>query len=238
MWRGWRRNWKTELIESQLRARPGLFVDVGANWGQTMLDHLAASPEGRYLGFEPNAECAAFLQHMIELNGLNRCEVVPAAIGVAAGVVELQLPVAEASMSLATLVPDFRPDLAVRPRHVVCLPGDVALAGQGPISLIKVDVEGAELSVLQGLRSTIHEHRPSVLCEILLADARADHDVHAARVRGIEQLLAEEGYLIQRVDRRQGALQGLTTVESLPTGTWSQAESDRGDYLLTPTDRA
>jgi hypothetical protein len=35
-----------------------------------------------------------------------------------------------------------------------------------PPTVVKIDVEGAELAVLQGMRHTLAEHRPAVICEL------------------------------------------------------------------------
>jgi hypothetical protein len=35
-----------------------------------------------------------------------------------------------------------------------------------PVSLIKIDVEGGELDVLQGAAETLKKHRPAIVCEI------------------------------------------------------------------------
>ena len=52
-------------------------------------------------------------------------------------------------------------------RHVAVFPGDAMLATSGVplVSVLKVDVEGAELQVLEGLRLTL-QTRPFILCEI------------------------------------------------------------------------
>ena len=54
----WRPDWKTQLIRHFLEQRRGLFIDVGANVGQTLLDYLSCSPRHGYLGFEPSIEGA------------------------------------------------------------------------------------------------------------------------------------------------------------------------------------
>ena len=43
-----------------------------------------------------------------------------------------------------------------------------------PPTVVKIDVEGAELAVLEGMRETIGAHRPAIICEL--------HDTHAAFV--------------------------------------------------------
>ena len=40
-----------------------------------------------------------------------------------------------------------------------------------PPTLVKIDVEGAEIAVLEGMRETIERHRPAIICEL--------HDTHA-----------------------------------------------------------
>ena len=47
-----------------------------------------------------------------------------------------------------------------------------------PPTVVKIDVEGAELAVLAGMSETIAAHRPAIICEL--------HDTHAAFVAAIE----------------------------------------------------
>ena len=51
----WEPSWKAEIIRAVLAKRPGVFLDVGANVGTTLLDYLACDhPPASYVGFEPN----------------------------------------------------------------------------------------------------------------------------------------------------------------------------------------
>jgi hypothetical protein len=64
----WAKSWKTELIERLLGPESGLFVDVGANLGQTLLDLWSINPNIPYLGFEPNLACICYLKELIQIN--------------------------------------------------------------------------------------------------------------------------------------------------------------------------
>jgi hypothetical protein len=56
------------------------------------------------------------------------------------------------------------------------LPGDAALAALrvGPVGVIKIDVEGAELEVVRGLEGTLRADRPHVICEVLPSFGEGD----------------------------------------------------------------
>ena len=56
---------------------------------------------------------------------------------------------------------------------------DLVSAGRAPPpTVVKIDVEGAELDVLAGMRETIAAHQPAIICEL--------HDTHAAFVAAME----------------------------------------------------
>jgi hypothetical protein len=44
---------------------------------------------------------------------------------------------------------------------------DMLRDGQlAPPTAVKIDVEGAEIAVLEGMRETLERHRPAVICEL------------------------------------------------------------------------
>ena len=48
-----------------------LLVDIGANIGQTLIKYmLVTGKEGRYIGFEPNAKAASYVEELIYCNRL------------------------------------------------------------------------------------------------------------------------------------------------------------------------
>jgi hypothetical protein len=99
---------------------------------------------------------------------------------------------------------------------VSLLGGDAALEAlrPGPVSMIKIDVEGGELEVLEGLRETLRRQRPVVICELLPVYDPAEPIgiFRKDRQDRIERILAEENYRIVRIDR-DGSLQPLEHLE-------------------------
>jgi len=61
------------------------------------------------------------------------------------------------------------------------------------VSFIKIDVEGAELDVLEGARQTVERHRPRLVVE-LLTKGRGDA---LAGIRRIEAMLGYRSWLLQ-----------------------------------------
>ncbi len=70
------------------------------------------------------------------------------------------------------------------------------LSPKAPIASIKIDVEGAELSVLQGATTILSERKPIILCEIL--------DVGS--LNQIENFLRPYGYTVKRISLERNYL--------------------------------
>ena len=136
-----------------------MFIDVGANVGQTLLDYCAAASGAGYLGFEPNPLCSSHLASIIEKNTLEDCRVIPAGLSDANGVAELLLEDLGDAEPAATMISDLRPGRIYRSVLICCLRFDDLAASivNGPIALMKIDVEGAELLALRGMKRTLRE---------------------------------------------------------------------------------
>ena len=70
---------------------------------------------------------------------------------------------------------------------VMSAPLDLILAAKSEIALIKIDVEGHELSVLKGALSTIRRVKPSIIVE-----SEARH--HPSAPGSVFEILKSEGY--------------------------------------------
>src|SRR5664279_5512891 len=64
----WSGSWKASVFERLVQKRQPVFVDIGANTGQTLLEIFSTHPDATYVGFEPIPSCAAYLSSLIQAN--------------------------------------------------------------------------------------------------------------------------------------------------------------------------
>jgi FkbM family methyltransferase len=155
-----------DYLKKHVRAGD-IVLDVGANVGY--ISAVAASfagPAGEVHGFEPLAECYVRLQRLSELNPEFHFTFNNVALGESEGF----LPIAfnpDGDSRNATLVPgkDYPQSRQVRVRRLDDYIAETVKAPQR-ISLIKIDVEGFEFSVLKGLSRFLAEFKPVIVCEI------------------------------------------------------------------------
>jgi len=238
VWARWRPDWKTEVLRRTLHNRHGAFVDVGANVGQTLLDFLATRSGSPYIAFEPIPECAAFLQRVVDWNNLAECRIIPAALDARASVSRLLVP--SDDWSSATMLVGLRPGRPARETYVACVRFDDAWKdlGSPPIGLIKIDVEGAELSALAGMPEALRAWRPPILCEVLYADKEADMSAYAERMGELWLLLKAAEYRVHRIVKAGNQYEGLREVGEFPLQRWTAQNGEECDYLFVPNEQS
>ncbi|MBS7812067.1 FkbM family methyltransferase [Roseococcus pinisoli] len=157
---------ETDFVLAVLEAGD-CFVDVGANIGWfSVLAAQAVGPGGRVYSFEPREDLSRRLRQSIADNGFDeRCRIETIALGAEEGSIELAWVPDERNPGHSFLVPGALPEGAASLGRVPVRPLD-ALGIEGPVRLIKIDVEGAELLVLRGAQSLIARDRPILLFEI------------------------------------------------------------------------
>lgn len=137
-------------------------IDVGCHKGEILDLMLAAAPDGRHWGFEP---IPALYQALAEKYSGTRCTISPIALSNATG---------EASFNYVTTNPSYsgllrreydRPNEEDTNIIVQTAKLDDVLPAGIAVGLIKIDVEGAEMLVLQGARDTIARSKPVVIFE-------------------------------------------------------------------------
>jgi FkbM family methyltransferase len=139
-------------------------LDVGANIGNHSL--YFARHFGRVLAFEPNPTTLAVLRCNLALSpGPALVDVVPVGLGDRDG--EFSFLQNESGNLGGS---GFAFAGITRGKEVVCSlrRGDDLLTPellQGPVGLVKLDIEGAELAALQGLAATLRRDQPVVLFE-------------------------------------------------------------------------
>jgi len=139
------RSTDSEAIRSLLSSGQ-TYVDVGANIGHLAVEAaLAVGQAGQVFAFEPHPKIAGFLRENIHLNGLRNVAVAQMALGHEFGWAILSDQRADDQNRVSN-------DGAGIP--VPLAPLDTFLP-EGPIHLLKVDVEGYEKFVFEGARKTL-----------------------------------------------------------------------------------
>ncbi|GAA0480325.1 hypothetical protein GCM10009096_22910 [Parasphingorhabdus litoris] len=224
--------WMAEMIARLFKLKQGAFIDVGVNLGQTMLKVAAVDPERRYVGFEPNPACADYAQALITANHLPYT-IVPAGLGVETDVLQLQIYRDEDTDPSASLVEGFR-DGAIATKSVVVVGLDDLPEQLIPddIAIVKIDVEGGEAFVIQGIQSLLDGPRPYILVEILPA-YNAENKARLTQQKIIEDRLAKANYVMFRVKRH--ADESLSTVEQIDE-IGIHGDLALADYLMVPSE--
>jgi len=155
-----------ELIE------PGQTVyDVGANIGFfTILCSRLVGPQGRVYAFEPIPENLVTLRHNIALNNLTNVIVVEQALSASTGTAEMFVSPWSAFHSLnvdgASKRENHGPDGGQITVETITLDEFVQGDDVSAPALVKLDVEGAELLVVAGMRETLRSKQPLLLVEV------------------------------------------------------------------------
>jgi FkbM family methyltransferase len=147
-------------LEAMKRVLPfgGTFVDIGANVGNHGL-YAAAFLGARVIPFEPNPPALRLLIANVLMNGLEgRFDLAHLGIGLSDRAEEgYGIAARERNLGGAQMQPGQG--------ALVVLPGDLVLAGLTP-HLVKIDVEGMEMRVLDGLAATLARARPWLMVEV------------------------------------------------------------------------
>ena len=163
---------------AELPDRDGLFLDVGASSGSSAMSFRLFQRRSPILSIEPNPVLERDLRFLRRI--LTRFDYRLLAAGDRRGAVDLYVPTycgvpitAESSLAREAVMesPSLRRLLGPRmsseyfsiSRHTVEMRplDDLELEP----AVVKIDVQGSELSVLRGLRTTIERHRPVLLLE-------------------------------------------------------------------------
>jgi FkbM family methyltransferase len=178
-------------VQEALRrhVRPGAVVyDIGANVGFfSLLAARLAGPGGVVEAFEPVPRAVAALRRNVALNGFGNVHVHEAAVGAHDGTGTLLVTEQASCSHLADRGwhADTRETIDVR---VVTLDALVGRAQLRPADVLKIDVEGSELSVVQGMSELLRRSRPVLICEL-----HATNDDFLG-------LMADAGYEVENLD--------------------------------------
>jgi FkbM family methyltransferase len=143
--------------------------DIGANMGLFAFPAGLKAIAGRVYAFEPDLELAHYLLRSVRLrqNKKLNISVICIAVSNADGVAKFQISKFSRAMNKLESVGEWHQDKVV-PKETRLVPTiriDTLVKTLQPPTILKVDVEGAEVNVLEGGEETISSYRPTVLIE-------------------------------------------------------------------------
>lgn len=158
-------------------------IDVGANFGYySLLLADLVGPSGRLLAVEPNPSTAVTLRRSLTLNGFDgRTTVVEAAASSSnEGSALLFAPFNEPKNALIVPGPEFVDPTKGSLQNVPRWSLDAEIAEIGRVDFIKIDAEGAEEAILEGMSVSLNRHKPDLVLEY-----------NAARYSGTSSMLTD-----------------------------------------------
>lgn len=140
-------------------------IDVGANVGAYAIPLAKAYPQVEVHAFEPSPQAAVRLRRNLSINALNNVFIHEAAAGAAAETRMLYaFDVADSGLS-SLIAPAGRgvsyETVPVRTARL----DDMLGCLERPVNVMKIDVQGYEVQVLEGAGELIRKNRPHILLE-------------------------------------------------------------------------
>lgn len=175
----------TALIRASVR--PGdTVVDVGANIGYfSIVAARAVGAAGRVLAFEPVPAVRHALMENLGLNGVGAVEVRDEALSRQSGEVSFFVGPAQDTGLGSLRALQHGTQIRVQQRRF-----DDIFDRQSRVALVKIDVEGGELGVLQGMEECLRRDRPEIVLEVTDEFLRA----LGASAEQLHRFLSDLGY--------------------------------------------
>lgn len=224
--------WMIDVLKIILPIENKKFIDVGVNIGQTLLKLKSVSSEIDYIGFEPNPTCVNYTSRLIKENNFTNTLLIPSGISEKNEMGILNFFTTSDTDCAASTIEGFRPEEKTVRKEFVPLFDLESLKHQlnlDSISVLKIDVEGAELEVLNSFKHELKEKNPIILIEILPA---YDHQnvQRIERQDKIQSMLKTLNYSMFRVIKQDDVLLNLQEISEIGVhGSMNDCE-----YVMVP----
>jgi FkbM family methyltransferase len=136
------------------------WLDVGANYGYTAIAlGVFVGGAGRVYAFEPSLTTLGYLNQTRTMNSLAQVTVVPFGLGTPGGLRVTSVPVVRGMAN--SLASEGTEDI-----YLMGFDDFWTQLGKRPVHGVKIDVQGMELDVLEGMTETLRDQHPKLVIEI------------------------------------------------------------------------
>lgn len=224
--------WMIDVFTKLFSLKEGCFMDVGTNIGHTLAKVKSIDRDKEYIGFEPNPVCVAYMQKFIKLNRYKNVTLFPVAIFSEDAVLPMYNYEHDAVGAASTLIDNLRPNDKIYQTFYVPAYKFETIQKQlrlNDVSILKIDVEGAELEVLESLYHLIEQKRPFIVIEILPIYS-ADNIKRIDRIKKIEKITKDLKYSMVRIIKNKNNIQQYMPINSIEI----HSNIEWSDYILCP----
>jgi FkbM family methyltransferase len=152
------------LTWEQMIPADAVVLDIGANTGYYSI--IAAKKSRHTYAFEPGSSNRKKLEENVTLNLLANVSILPYAVSDKPGKGELHMA-GDDNTGMNSLEQMVNSSGSKEPVNMITIDNWVAENRITGISLVKIDVEGAEMKVLKGMRAIIEEQKPVIFMEVI-----------------------------------------------------------------------
>lgn len=197
----------------QLFLKPEMVMfDIGSNQGEYALFAAKRLQKGKVYAFEPLPEMVAQINRNLQLNGFNNVEVMPVGLAEADGTAEI-FDSGAANEGLATLYQSNDRNASLG--KIVLKQGDAVVTSLNlsRLDILKIDVEGAEFTVLKGLEQTLLRYKPVLIIEM----SSVTFEAAGYTPEDLISWLTTRGYSMNRITKSGGLIpfEGAVTFENV-----------------------
>ncbi len=176
------------------------FFDIGSNQGEYALFAGKRLTRGRVLAFEPVDFFFDLLNRNITLNNFHNIQTFHYGLSDK----DIQVPIyreekgTEANEGLASIFQSERRTQFLQNIDLRTLDGVMPSFNLTRIDFMKVDVEGAEMMVLQGARKTIQQYKPLIMMEI----SKNNYDAAGYTIDDVLNFFSALGYSLRTITKK------------------------------------
>lgn len=213
------------------RLRPGdTFIDVGANIGHfSLLAAPVVGPTGRVVAIEASPQLAATLAQTATANGHHNIRVVSSAVSATAGELCFYLKDKGNLGGTTSVRPRTAPPPAFR-AAAAALPDLLSTTELETARIIKIDVEGSEADVIDGLAPHLDRLRPDAELAIEISPRRLARQGRTPAE--LTAILRAAGFDCYRIDNDYAA-RSYTQRRVCPPRRWQHPITEMSDLIFS-----